>query len=82
MLLVPFFWMIKFSGVLQEHKEELMILNNNHGIENGASMIKGGAFVWNEWIRLQVQYGGAINLDFLIDWEGSMVWRRRKKKQL
>ncbi len=26
--------------------------------------------------------GGLINLDFLIDWEGSMMWCRRKKKLL
>ncbi len=38
----PFFWMIKFSGVLHyERKGELMILNSN-GDENGASTVKGG----------------------------------------
>jgi hypothetical protein len=79
MLLVPFFWVIKFSGVLREHKEELMIVNSN-GDENGDSAVKGGAFVWKEWARRQFQCRGVINLDFLIDWE--MVWRRRKKKLL
>ena len=85
MLLVPFGWMIKFSGVLHEHKGELMILNSN-GDENGALTVKGGAFVWsgvrNKWARLQFQCRGVINLDFLIDREGSMVWHRRKKKLL
>jgi hypothetical protein len=33
MLLVPFFWVVKFSGVLMEGKEELMIVNSN-GDEN------------------------------------------------
>ena len=70
MLLVPFFWMIKFSGVLHERKGELMFINSN-GDENGARTVKGGAFVWKEWVRLQFQCRGVINLDFLIDWEGS-----------
>jgi hypothetical protein len=78
MLLVPFFWMIKFSGVLLECKEELMIVNSN----GDELMVKGGAFVWKEWARQQFQCMGAINLDFLIGWEGSMVWCRRKKKLL
>ena len=73
MLLVPFFWVIKFSCVLLEHKEELMIFNSN-GDKNGALMVKGGAFVWKEWARMQFQCRGVINLDFLIDREGSMVW--------
>jgi len=79
-LSVPFYWMTKFSGVLQELKEELMIVNSN-GDENG-STIKGGAFLWREtWARLQFQCEGVIkNLEFLIDREGNMVWRRRKKK--
>ena len=76
-----FFWMIKFSGVLHESKGELMILNSNAD-KNGSSMVKGGAFVWKEWVRLQFQCRGVINLDFLIDREGSMVWHRRKKKLL
>jgi hypothetical protein len=38
MLLVPFFWVIKFSCVLLEHKEELMIVNSN-GDENGDSSV-------------------------------------------
>jgi hypothetical protein len=81
-LLVPLFWMIKFSGVLQERKEELMIVNGNG--DDGASTIKEGAFLWKvSWARLQFQCRGVIkNLDFLIDREGSMVWRRRKKKLL
>jgi hypothetical protein len=41
-LLVPLFWMIKFSGVLQERKEELMIVNGNG--DGGALTIKGGPF--------------------------------------
>ena len=73
MLLVPFFWMIKFSGVLHKHKGEMMIVNSN-GDENGALMVKGGAFVWKEWARLRFQCRGVIKLDFLIDWEGSMVY--------
>ncbi len=73
MLLVPFFWMIKFSGVLLERKEELMVVNSN-GDENYASTVKGEAFVWKEWARQQFQCRGVINLDFLIDQEGSMVW--------
>ena len=81
MLLVPFFWMIKFSGVLHEHKGELMILNSNAD-KNGSLAVKGGGFVWKEWVRLQFQCRGVINLDFLIDREGSMVWHRRKKKLL
>ena len=72
MLLVPFFWMNKFSGVLLERKEELMILNSNAD-KNGSLAVKGGGFVWTEWVRLQFQCRGVINLDFLIDWEGSMV---------
>ncbi len=36
-------------------------------------MVKGGAFVWKEWARLQFQYRGVFNLDFLIDREGSVV---------
>ena len=40
-LCIPLFW-IKFSGAVQELKEELMIVNCN-GEENG-STIKGGAF--------------------------------------
>jgi hypothetical protein len=61
---VPLFWMIKFSGVLQEHKEELMIVNGNG--DDGASVIKGGAFLWKEsWARLQFQSRGVIkNHDF------------------
>jgi hypothetical protein len=80
-LCIPLFW-IKFSGALQELKEELMIVNCN-GEENG-STIKGGAFLWREtWARLQFQCEGVIkNLKILIDWEGSMVWRRMKKKLL
>jgi hypothetical protein len=72
MLLVPSFWMIKFSCVLHERNGELMILNSTAD-EDGASTVKGGAFVWNEWARLQFQCRGMINLDFLIDHEGSMV---------
>ena len=34
--------MIKFSGVLQERKEELMIVNGNG--DGGALTIKGGPF--------------------------------------
>ncbi len=70
MMLVPFFWMIKFSGVLHECKEELMIVNGN----GSKTTIKGGGSVWKEWARLQFQCRGVINLDFLIDREGSMVW--------
>jgi hypothetical protein len=81
MLLVPFFWVVKFSGVLMEGNEELMIVNSN-GDENYSSTVKGEAFVWKEWARWQFQCRGVINLDFLIDWEGSMVWCRRKKKVL
>ena len=81
MLLVLLFWIIKFSGVLHEHKGELMILNSNAD-KNGSSMVKGGAFVWKEWVRLQFQCRGVINLDFLIDQEGSMMWCRRKKSRL
>ncbi len=81
MLLLPFFWMIKFCGVLHERKGELMILNSKAD-KNRASMVKGGAFVWKEWARLQFQCRGVINHDFLIDQEGSMVWHRRKKKLL
>jgi len=79
-LSVPFYWMTKFSGVLQELKEELMIINSNGDGEGSAN--KGGAFLWREtWARLQFQCDGVIkNLEFLIDREGSMVWRRRKKK--
>ncbi len=46
--------MIKFSGVLQERKEKLMIVNSN-GDKNIVLMVKGGAFVvlWKEWARLQ-----------------------------
>jgi hypothetical protein len=80
-LLVPFFWMIKFSGVLLERKGELMIVNRN-GDENGASTVKGGGFVWKVWARQQFQCRGVIDLDFLIDQEGSMLWHRRKKKLL
>jgi hypothetical protein len=58
-LSVPFYWITKFSGVLQELKEELMIVNSN-GDENG-STIKGGAFLWREtWARLQFQCEGVI----------------------
>jgi len=80
-LSIPFFWMTKFSGVLQELHDELMIVNCNGDDENG-STIKGGDFLWREtWARLQFQCEGVIkNLEFLIDREGSMVWRRRKKK--
>ena len=82
MLLLPFFWMIKFSGVLHELKGELLILNSNAD-KNRALTVKGGGFVWKEWAKLQFQWRGVINLDFLIDPERtSMVWRRRKKKLL
>ena len=81
MLLFPFFWIIKFRGVLHERKGDLMILHSNAD-ENGALTFKGGAFVWKEWARLQFQCRGVINLDFLIDREGSMAWCRRKKKLL
>ena len=82
MVLVPSFWIIKFSGaVLLERKEELMIVNSN-GDENYASTVKGEAFVWKEWTRRQFQCRGVIYLDFLIDREGSRVWQRRKKKLL
>jgi hypothetical protein len=73
--------MIKFRGVLHERKGELMILSSNAD-KNGVSTVKGGAFVWKEWARLQFQCRGVINLDFLIDREGSMAWCRRKKKLL
>jgi hypothetical protein len=74
--------MIKFSGVLLESKEELMVFNSN-GDENCASTVKWEAFVWKEWARQQFQSRGVIKLDFcLIDWEGSMVWHRRKNKLL
>jgi hypothetical protein len=85
MLLVPSFWMIKFIDVLLERKIELMIVNSN-GYENHASTLQGEAFVWKEWARRQFQCRGqgAINLDFLIEREGSMVmvWNRREKKLL
>jgi hypothetical protein len=81
MLLFPFFWIIKFRGVLHERKGDLMILHSNAD-ENGALTFKGGAFVWKEWARLQFQCRGVINLDFLIDGEGIMAWCRRKKKLL
>ncbi len=32
--------------------------------------------------KAAVSLQGVINLDFLIEREGSMVWRRRKKKRL
>ena len=41
MLLLPFFWMIKFSGVLHERKGELMILNSNVDMKR-APTVKGG----------------------------------------
>ena len=60
----------------------VMIVNCNE--DDGASTIKGGAFVWKmSWARLQFQCRGVIkNLNFFIDPEGSMVWRRRKKTLL
>ena len=46
MLLVPSFWMIKFSNaVLLERKEELMIVISN-GYEDYALTVKGETFVW------------------------------------
>ncbi len=48
-MLLPFFWMIKFSGVLHDRKGELMILNSNAD-KNEASTVKGGASVWKEWL--------------------------------
>ena len=58
-----------------------MILNSNAD-KNRSLAVKGGAFVWKEWVRLQFQCRGVINLDFFIDQEWSMVWRRRKKQLL
>jgi hypothetical protein len=81
MLLVTFFWMIKLSGVVLEHKGELMIVNSNRD-ENYASTVKRVAFVWKEWARPQFQCRGVIDLDFFINRDGSMVWCRRKKKLL
>lgn len=81
MLPLPFFWMIKFSGVLHERKGELMILNSKAD-KNEASAVKGGAFMWKEWVRLQFLYRGVSNLNFMIHREGSMMWHRRKKKLL
>ncbi len=79
MLLVPSFWMINFSGaVLLEHNQEEMMIVNSNGDENYASTTKGEACVWKEWARQQFQCRWVINLDFLIDREGSMVCRRRK----
>jgi hypothetical protein len=56
----PFLWMIKFSGTLLERKEELMIVNSN-GDENRASMVKGGAFVWEEWELWKLSAYGKSN---------------------
>jgi hypothetical protein len=81
MLLLPFFWRIQFSGVLLERKEELMIVNSN-GDEKCSSAVKGWAFVWKEWASRHFQYSVVINLEFSIDWEGSMVWHGRRKKLL
>ena len=57
-----------------------MIVNCN-GEENG-STIKGGAFLWRETSFNARGEGVIKNLKFLIDWEGNMVWGRRKKKLL
>ena len=79
MLLVPFLWMIKFSGVLLERKEEMMIVNSI-GDPNDALTVKRETFVWQEWARRQYQCRGVINLDFWINLERSVVGCRRKKK--
>jgi hypothetical protein len=82
MLLISNFWMIKFIGVMLASKEELMAVNNN-GDENYAPTVKWEACAWKKWARWQFQCRAVINLHFcLIDWEGSMVWSRRKKKLL
>ena len=46
-----------------------------------ASKVKGGGDCvhWVGESRQFEHHSGVINLDCMIDWEGSLVWRRQKK---
>ena len=57
MLLVPFLWMIKFSGVLLERKEEMMIVNSS-GDPNDALAVKGGGLCGKSGQGSSINAGG------------------------
>ena len=70
MLLVPLFWIIKFSGVLHEHKGELMILNSN--AETDLWRSKGGALCGKSGWGCSFNAGGWSILIFWLIGRG--VW--------
>ena len=65
---------------LLEHRGDPMV--HDDGDRSSASKVKGGIMAYNGWKSRQVEHSGVIGLCCVIDQEGSMVWCRRKKKQV